>query len=55
MPKAARAIGCSTKSLYNKIEGTRPWKITDVIALSRLCNWTVAEFLDIIEYEEVWK
>ena len=49
---AAKEIGCTPKSLYNKLDGTCPWKMTEILALSRICEWTVERFLEIIEYKE---
>ncbi|MBR5276793.1 MAG: hypothetical protein IKU35_06635 [Bacteroidaceae bacterium] len=48
----AKALGCGRSSLYRKVNGEAPWKITELIALSRICEWTVEQFLEIIEYKE---
>ena len=41
-----------TSSLYDRLNGDTDWKITELITLSRICNWTMEQFLDIIEYKE---
>ena len=50
--KTAAAIGCTKQSLRNKLSGVTPWKITELIALSRYFRWTVEEFLDVLGYNE---
>ena len=50
--KAAKAIGCTTQSLRNKLGGITPWKVTDIVSLARHFRWTVEEFLNIIDYTE---
>lgn len=50
--EVARQLGCARSSLYNKVDGNCPWKITELLTLSRICKWTVKQFLEIIEYKE---
>lgn len=53
MRVAAERLGIqSTVSLYNKLNGNCPWKVTEILELARLCNWSVETFLDIIEWKE---
>lgn len=48
----AKKIGCAKSSLYFKLNGTCPWKITELLSIARACEWTVEEFLSIIEWKE---
>lgn len=50
--KSAIVLGCSRVALSQKLNGTRPWKITELLTIARFCNWTVEQFLDIIEYRQ---
>lgn len=52
MLACANAIGISKQSLYNKVNGKCEWTVTELLELSRLFKWSVAEFLDIIEYKK---
>ena len=53
MREAAERLGIqSPVSLYNKLNGNCPWKVTEILELSRLCKWPVETFLDIIEWKE---
>ena len=50
--KASIVLGCSRVALSQKLSGMRPWKITELLTIARFCNWTVEQFLDIIEYRQ---
>lgn len=53
MREAAEKLNIkSTVSLYNKLNGECPWKVDEILALSRLCKWSKKQFLDIIEFKE---
>lgn len=50
--ECAKKLGISGQGIYNKLKGKTDWKITELLSLSRILNWTVEQFLDIIEYKE---
>lgn len=48
---AADALGIGRIGLYYKLLGKNPWKVTELLELSRLCAWTKEQFLNIIEFD----
>ena len=51
MAECAEKIGLTRQGLFNKIHGVHPWKVTDLLELSRVIGWTVEEFLEVIGWK----
>lgn len=47
----AAKLGCCVAALYRKMNGERPWKVSELLELSRLRAWTKEQFLNIIEFD----
>ena len=51
MHKIAQKMGIMPTSLYNKIRGDCPWRVSELLALAKICGWTEEKFLDIIGWK----
>lgn len=51
MHTVAKEMGIMPTSLYNKIRGDCPWRVSEVLSLSRICGWTAEKFLNVIGWK----